>query len=87
MNFDPVLRRGERKGRPARDVDQEWALLGKVDVYVLVYPIWFGAPPAMLRGYIDRVFGAGRDRGQGEEGGPANCSPASGWSRLPHRAA
>ena len=37
---------------------------------MLVYPIWFGTPPAMLKGYIDRVFGAGRSRGQGGEGGP-----------------
>jgi NAD(P)H dehydrogenase (quinone) len=70
LRFNPVLRSRERKGRPAKDVGIEWAALGKVDVYVLVYPIWFGTPPAMLKGYIDRVFGAGRSRGQGGEGGP-----------------
>ena len=69
MKFDPVLRSRERKGHPAKDVAKEWAALGKVDVYVLVYPIWFGTPPAMLKGYIDRVFGAGRNRGLGGEGG------------------
>lgn len=69
MKFDPVLHAEERKGEPASDVTEEWATLGKVDVYVLVYPIWFGTPPAMLKGYIDRVFGAGRDRGWGGEGG------------------
>jgi NAD(P)H dehydrogenase (quinone) len=70
MKFDPVLHAKEREGKPAKDVDKEWAVLGKVDVFVLVYPIWFGIPPAMLVGYIDRVFGAGRTRGQGGEGGP-----------------
>ena len=70
MPFDPVLSAGERRGRPAADVEKEWALLGKADVFVLVYPIWFGSPPAMLKGYIDRVFGAGRTLGQGGEGGP-----------------
>jgi NAD(P)H dehydrogenase (quinone) len=45
-------------------------LLGKCDVFVLVYPIWFGAPPAMMVGYIDRVFGAGRTLGSGGAGGP-----------------
>ena len=69
MKFNPVLGAAERKGTPAKDVEKEWALLGKVDVYVLVYPIWFGTPPAMLKGYIDRVFGAGRNRGRGQEGG------------------
>ncbi len=47
-------------------------VLGKVDVFVLVYPIWFGTPPAMLKGYIDRVFGAGRTFGQGGEGGTSD---------------
>jgi NAD(P)H dehydrogenase (quinone) len=69
MRFNPVLRSRERKGRPAKDVVMEWGTLGKPDVFVLVYPIWFGTPPAMLKGYIDRVFGAGRTRGQGGEGG------------------
>jgi NAD(P)H dehydrogenase (quinone) len=67
--FNPVLKAKERRGRPAADVAREWAALGKPDVFVLVYPIWFGTPPAMLKGYIDRVFGAGRSRGQGGEGG------------------
>ena len=70
MKFDPVLKAAERKGHAGADVGKEWAALGKVDVFVLVYPIWFGVPPAMLVGYIDRVFGAGRTRGQGGEGGP-----------------
>ena len=68
MNFDPVLHSREREGHPAKDVRHEWAVLGKVDVFVLVYPIWFGTTPAMLKGYIDRVFGAGRTRGWGGEG-------------------
>jgi NAD(P)H dehydrogenase (quinone) len=70
MRFDPVLRAEERLGKPAADVVKEWAVLGKVDVFVLVYPIWFGTPPALLTGYIDRVFGAGRSRGMGGDGGP-----------------
>jgi len=67
--FDPVLKARERQGKPAADVTREWIALGKPDVFVLVYPIWFGTPPAMLKGYIDRVFGAGRTRGRGGEGG------------------
>lgn len=69
MKFNPVLGARERHGTPAKDVLEEWAILGKPDVFVLVYPIWFGTPPAMLKGYIDRVFGAGRTVGQGGEGG------------------
>ena len=68
LGFDPVLKLEEREGEPAADVIAEWHALGEVDVFVLVYPIWFGAPPAMLKGYIDRVLGAGRTRGEAGEG-------------------
>ncbi|MGN3974838.1 NAD(P)H-dependent oxidoreductase [Tsuneonella sp. SYSU-LHT278] len=67
--FDPVLTDAERHGVPGRDVEEEWAVLGEPEVFVLVYPIWYGAPPAMLKGYVERVFGAGRQLGRppGEE--------------------
>lgn len=62
MKFDPVLKRDERPRSPAfhlhDDVAAELALVREADVIVLVYPIWFGTPPAMLKGYVDRVFGA-----------------------------
>ena len=63
MEFDPVLKEEERRGKTARDVVEEWKCIQNTDVLVLVYPIWFGGPPAMIKGYIDRVFGAGRTRG------------------------
>lgn len=68
LGFDPVLKSEEREGQPAADVVAEWDALGDIDVFVLVYPIWFGAPPAMLKGYIDRVFGAGRALGAASGG-------------------
>lgn len=63
LGFDPVLKAAERPtGRsfvPAPDVAEELRALAGSDVFVLVYPVWFGAPPAMIKGYIERVFGAG----------------------------
>ena len=65
MNFDPVLKGKERPGRrdfapaPAPDVKAELKLLAGAGAFVLVYPIWFGTPPAMIKGYVERVFGAG----------------------------
>ncbi len=61
--FDPVLKAEERPG-PAQahllpDVADELDVIRGSDVFVLVYPIWFGGPPAMLKGYVDRVLGAG----------------------------
>jgi NAD(P)H dehydrogenase (quinone) len=63
LNFDPVLKAGEQPGSEeptlAEDVKVELAALSGTDVFVLVYPIWFGGPPAILKGYVDRVLGAG----------------------------
>jgi len=63
MNFDPVLKAEERPTvegfRSRKDVQDEVALLTGCDAFVLIYPIWFGTPPAMLKGYIERVFGSG----------------------------
>jgi NAD(P)H dehydrogenase (quinone) len=63
MGFDPLLKNDERPDRNgmrlASDVLAELDTLTGSDVIVFVYPIWFGMPPAMLKGYIDRVVGAG----------------------------
>jgi NAD(P)H dehydrogenase (quinone) len=63
LGFDPVLKAGERPSVGERalpdDVAAEFESIGGADVFVLVYPIWFGSPPAMMKGYVERVFGAG----------------------------
>lgn len=63
MGFDPVLKDEERPGdpefQPLPDVAEELRRLSGASVFALVYPIWFGTPPAMLKGYVERVLGAG----------------------------
>lgn len=63
MGFDPCLKAAEIPGPGAphfgADVVAERALLADVDVFALVYPLWFNAPPAILKGYVDRVFSMG----------------------------
>src|SRR5579863_9114538 len=62
MAFDPVLKARERPGmafQPMPDVETELAIIGGGDVFVLFYPIWFGGPPAILKGYVERVLGSG----------------------------
>jgi NAD(P)H dehydrogenase (quinone) len=63
MAFDPVLKSSERPSAapfsPMPDIADELALLSGTDVFVLIYPIWFGTPPAMIKGYVERVLGAG----------------------------
>jgi NAD(P)H dehydrogenase (quinone) len=61
--FDPCLKASEVP-RPSGylfgpDVVTERDLLDDVDTFVLVYPLWFNSPPAMIKGYIERVFGIG----------------------------
>lgn len=69
LGFDPRLGLAELPGphgaAPAADVAAERALIGDADVFAFVYPLWFYAPPAMLKGYLDRVFGMGFGYGSG----------------------
>lgn len=63
MNFAPCLGAGEIPGpdgfAPGPDVSSERQLLADVGVYAFIYPFWMNAQPAMMKGYIDRVFGMG----------------------------
>ena len=63
MGFDPCLKAHEIPGpagyRVAADILAERQALAEVDVFALVYPFWFNSPPAILKGYVERVFGMG----------------------------
>ena len=69
MKFDPRLKAAELpfsdKARPEADVMFERDLLKSCDVFSLFYPLWLNAPPAMMKGYLDRVFGFGFAYGGG----------------------
>lgn len=57
LSFDPVLHNGYAKiqelepGLVAAQAAITWA-----QHIVFVYPIWWGAMPALLKGFIDRIF-------------------------------
>lgn len=82
LGFDPCLKASEIPGpdafAPRPDVLAERALLAKVEVFVFIYPFWFNAPPAMLKGYVDRVF----SMGFGYEPVPAGTRPGLTGRRL-----
>ena len=63
LDFDPRLKAEELPSpsgaQPAADIVAERQLVGDVDSFILVYPFWFNAPPAILKGYVDRVFSMG----------------------------
>ena len=57
LAFDPVLRRGFADGQPLEpDLERAWAAMAAADELVFVHPTWWGGPPALLKGFIDRVF-------------------------------
>lgn len=75
LDFDPKLKDGEIPRpagfAPGADVAAERALIGEANVFAFIYPLWFNTPPAVLLGYIQRVFGMGFGYGPQRGGGNA----------------
>ncbi|POA17882.1 NAD(P)H dehydrogenase [Pseudomonas sp. FW300-N1A1] len=62
--FDPRFTEADlavhrRKAPPSTDVQVEQARIDRADTLVLVYPVYWWAMPALLKGWIDRVFSNG----------------------------
>jgi NAD(P)H dehydrogenase (quinone) len=62
--FDPRFTKADwavhhRESRPPADVLAEQARIDRADALVLVYPVFWWAMPALLKGWIDRVFSNG----------------------------
>lgn len=45
-----------REARPPADVTAEQTRIDRADALVLVYPVYWWSMPALLKGWIDRVF-------------------------------
>lgn len=63
LGFDPVLSLedmdGQRKGYVNELITQEQEYISWADVVTFIYPIWWTGMPAIMKGYIDRVFSYG----------------------------
>lgn len=63
LNFNPVFSledmAGQQKGEVADDVKREQYFISWADHITFIYPIWWAGMPAILKGYIDRVFSYG----------------------------
>ena len=63
LNFNPTLSlddmAGQLKGIVADDVKQEQEFISWADCITFIYPIWWTGLPAIMKGYIDRVFSYG----------------------------
>ena len=57
LNFDLVLHYGYQKRTNLEpDLLRAQQLLREADHTVWIYPTWWGGMPALLKGFIDRVF-------------------------------
>jgi putative NADPH-quinone reductase len=57
LTFDPVLWHGYNEIQPLEpDLIEAQQTIQWADVLVFSYPTWWGSTPAMLKGFIDRIF-------------------------------
>jgi putative NADPH-quinone reductase len=57
MDFDPILRHGYRKEQPLEpDLRAAYEALAWCDHLVIVFPLWCGDMPAILKGFIERIL-------------------------------
>ncbi|WP_170834212.1 NAD(P)H-dependent oxidoreductase [Fictibacillus solisalsi] len=60
LAFNPILTEREYEnsleGQYEADVLNEQKYIAWCDCITLIYPVWWGGMPALLKGYIDRVF-------------------------------
>jgi Putative NADPH-quinone reductase (modulator of drug activity B) len=63
MNWNPVLSQmdfeGYHSGNIPPDIKQEQDDVAWADIVIMVAPVWWYSVPAILKGYIDRVFSLG----------------------------
>ena len=57
MEFDAILHDGYRKEQPLEsDLRMAYETLALCDHLVLIFPLWCGDMPAMLKGFIERIL-------------------------------
>ena len=60
MRFDPILHEGFSGQQPLEpDLAEAQRAIGAADHLVIVFPLWYGCLPALLKGFIERVFQPG----------------------------
>ncbi len=72
LGFDPVLKGSDfvkfQSGKIPADIKAEHEKISGAGVITFIYPIWWTGMPAMMKGYIDRVFSLGFAYAVGEWG-------------------
>lgn len=57
MQFDPILHHGYRREQPLEpDLRAAYEYLTYCDHLVLIFPLWCGDMPALMKGFIERIL-------------------------------
>jgi len=60
LKFDPILWGGDKSTQTLEpDLVKSQALIKWADHVVFIIPVWWASVPALLKGFIDRVFAVG----------------------------
>ncbi len=63
LGFDPVLKGDDfiafKAGKAPEDIGKEQGYITGCETIIFIHPIWWFGQPAILKGYIDRVFSYG----------------------------
>jgi NAD(P)H dehydrogenase (quinone) len=57
MNFDAILHEGYFREQPLEpDLTAAYDAIRAADHLVLIFPLWLGSLPAILKGFLERIF-------------------------------
>lgn len=59
LSFNPVLSASEYDGTLPPEIIQEQSYITNANAITLIFPLWWTSMPAILKGYIDRIFSYG----------------------------
>lgn len=63
LGFDPILKPSDfvafKEGKVPEDIATEQEIIRWAEVITFIYPVWWTSLPAILKGYVDRVFSYG----------------------------
>lgn len=86
--FDPILRfdntHKRRDLNTVTDMEKYRNLITWADYIIFIYPIWWGGMPAILKGFIDRVFTADFAYSYGKRGLIGKLQGKSAWIITTH---
>lgn len=57
MHFHPILHKGYKELQAWEpDLEQAWQNIVWCRQWVIIYPVWWGSVPALLKGFLDRIL-------------------------------